>query len=138
MSAKELESHILKLEAELEVLKIMGVFRLVPVREKRSDGKGEWLAFKRRGAIVIDESVPYVRRISLPLERNENKANQLLWKLERTKEAQALILKIKALKTKLQDQEKNAAKAAQLIAKADAYRQRAALYIKQAAALQSA
>ena len=138
MSAKKLETDIFKLETELEALKMYGVFRLVPVREKRSDGKGEWLAFKRRGATIIDESVPYIRRISLPLERNERKAKTLLQKLERTKRAKELIEQIKALKIKLHHEKKHTAKIAEFIAKSRMFSQRAEYYAQQAAILQSA
>lgn len=64
--------------------------------------------FKRRGAIVIDESAPYVYRVSLPLERNKDKANQLLQKFERTKQTEELIKKINKLKVKLTEEEHKA------------------------------
>lgn len=114
MNANELRRQIFNLEAELESLRMQGVFRLVPRREERSDGKGEWLEFKSRGATIVDRSVSYVRRLSLPLERNEDKANRLLRKAERTKQAEKLVLQINNLKATLKEQQRKAAEAEEL------------------------
>lgn len=132
----DLHHHILVLETKLEELRTRGVFQLVPVRSKRSDGKGEWLEFKRRGAIIVDQNAPYRYRISLPLKRNEKKANKILEKVERTKQAEALILQINALRARLKERQKKVAEAAELVARANMLRQRAAFYTAQAAALQ--
>lgn len=121
MNVNELKREIFNLESELERLKALGIFRLVPQREERSDRKGEWLAFKRRDAVIIDEKIPYIRRLSLPFERNENKAQKLLRKVERTKKAEELVLQIKALKTRLEEEQRQAAKIAELTAKATEY-----------------
>lgn len=159
MNANDLRCRIFNLEAELDIIRVRGVFRLVPQREKRSDGKGEWLNFKSRGAIIVDRNVAYVRRLSLPLERNENKANMLLRKCERTKKAEKIVVEINTLKNKLKEQRIKAAEAAELIkkshelkytaeefankaadyiAEANVLRNRAAYYAQQAAALQLA
>ena len=125
MNVNELERKIFNLESELERLKALGVFRLVPQREERSDRKGEWLAFKRRDAIIVDEKIPYIRRLSLPFERNESKAQKLLRKMERTKKAEELVLQIKALKTRLEEEQRQAAKIAELSAKVSEYQNKA-------------
>ena len=131
MGAEKLKNEIFHLETQVEMLKALGVFHVKPIRQERNDGKGEWLVFKRRGAIIIDKSAPYTYRVSLPLERNKEKADKLLRKFERTKKAERLIKEINTLKGRLAEEERKA-RAAELERKAAEFKRQAAQSMKKA------
>lgn len=109
-TSKQIKEELIRAEAELAVLREFGVFWIVPNVEPDPDSpNAKRLRFRafdngNRKAIV-DKNAKRIRSTSLPLYRNESRAERLLKKLQRTKQAEQLVLREQKLKVELEEAE---------------------------------
>lgn len=90
------ETKLTELQTELLSLRAEGVFRYIPVIEERHDGRGTQFVFRKRGQVVCDPKVPFIRTIGLP-KNNYKKWHALIKKKERTEKAAELVKQIQPL-----------------------------------------
>lgn len=138
----KIRAEITQLQARLEALRQLGVFRIVPKIEPHSRQYPEsqvlaFRVFKSNGQrnIIIDPKVKFTRRLSLPRWRDEEKYNQLLKMKDRTEHGEQLIIEINLLQQKLEAAEKREMKAAALKVQAKRLRQAARQMEQEAIAL---